>query len=128
MPNVTDQQAEPTATETGATWRSNGDVEYYEGNAKSWIDTGDDWIGSCANTEYDFRWILISGSSADVGKTSGPAVNVWQQASVADMILEQSEQDEGTYAVTVEFQLRRRSDNATILTDQFNMAVIVDPP
>ncbi len=118
----------PTDAWVGAKWdSSDGEVYFYEANSQGFgASSAQVWKGSCANTEYDFRWILISGDTVDIVSI---AVDVWQQASLGDLSCENRAL--GTASSTnseIEFQLRRRSDSVTILTDRFFLDAETEDP
>lgn len=122
IPNITDVVIDPNLAQTGARWNANGEVYYYPpGNGFPGTSNGGTWIGSCANTEYEGRWIKISGTNPNV---ANPAVNVWRAMNLNVDITYSSF---GTITGSFEFQLRRKSDQQVILTDAFIMTAQVNP-
>ena len=139
IPDLDENNDGPTNSWVGAKWHSNGDVSYYEATSQGFGATsGQRWVGNCAGspsidpTQYDARWTLISGEQPVDGQN--PAQDQWVRmgpdgSPTGGVFVE--------YAATLsetddtgifQFQLRRRSDNVTLLTDQFEMiAETVDP-
>lgn len=109
----------PTNGEIGAKWETDGGVYFYEDVTPSWPEYPASrqytWIGGCPNTDYDGRWVQVSG---DDPQTADPAVNVWRQMSLGGVLIEFNK-NSGDDTGFIKFELRRRSDNVTILTDHF---------
>ncbi len=124
----------PENAEIGARWDPDGGVYYYENSTvpdKAFPGTrnGGTWIGGCPNTEYEGRWIHISGDAADLAQISEPAIDVWRVMNIGNGISMQWDSngpsiDEGF----IEFQLRRISDNVVVLTDQFEFIAWAEDP
>ncbi len=127
IPDQAANEVAPTDAWVGAKWDTDGEIYFYEATSQGFgAGSGQFWIGSCANSEYDGRWIQISGDVPDV---QSAAVNVWTQMSVQDLSLENRALGTGSITDGVyEFQLRRRSDNQTILTDQFRLEAEAEDP
>jgi len=121
--SASDTQAEPTTTEASIRYGTDGVRQKYEDNNNVYAGT-DSYIGSCAASEYDHRWTQVSGTDGSFSL----AINTWAQCSVTALWLSLSEQDEGSYTRTVNFELRRRSDSVTISTVQVTVSLTVDPP
>lgn len=125
---IMDQSEEneaPTDAWVGAKWHSNGDISMYEATTQGFgAVSGQTWIGSsslhgCAATEYDFKWEKILGDTPTV---SNITVNTWTKASLGDMEIENSATgSNSSTGNTIQFSLRRRSDNVVILVDRFKL-------
>lgn len=110
----------------GAKWETDGGVYYYTGNDNVFpgARNGGTWIGSCANTGYEGRWVLNSGSSP---QSSEPAVNVWRAMNVGNGVrVQYSVTPVNTLIASITFELRREADQVVILTDQFNVTVTAE--
>lgn len=108
--------------EVGAKWDADGGVYSYEDNDNAFPGTPNDgtWIGSCANTEYEGRW---TDFGEDPPTSSDPAAGVWREMSTT-MVVEMI--SFGFQDGDVRFELRRKSDQVVILTDDFRMEVGID--
>ena len=124
----------PENAQVGGKWDPDGGVYDYESTttpSTSFPGTRNKgtWIGGCANTEYEGRWIVIVGDPSDLPQSFEPAENVWRAMNLAGGVRVEWDTngpsiDEGT----LEFQLRRISDNVVVLTDRFDFDVEAEDP
>lgn len=114
----------------GARWHSDGEVEFYEGETHEGFvtpDSGGQWIGGCSAADYEGRWIFIEGNfSADGPDTFVPAEDVWGSMSTGVSV--EWNKGSGRDNGELQFQLRRVSDQVTILTDNFLFDVEAEDP
>jgi hypothetical protein len=104
--------------EVAAKWDADGDVYSYHDDDDSYPMTGEStWIGNCANTEYEGRWLDLGDDSPD---TATFTVGVWtEMSSTMEVTMATSSFQCGE----VQFQLRRKSDQTVLITDNFDMEV-----
>lgn len=117
----------------GCKWDTDGGVYDYESNttpSTSFPGTRNKgtWIGGCPNTQYEGRWIQVIGDPGDLPTSFEPAENVWRAMNVGDVRTEWDENGPSPSLGTLEFQLRRISDNVTVLTDTFQIDVEAEDP
>ncbi len=119
----------PAHAQIGAKWDPDGGVYYYEdttgGPPFPGSRNGGTWIGNCANTEYDGRWVLTVGGPTDEPTDVEPAKDVWRQMSIGNGVRVEWDKSNGLDEGTITFELRRRSDNQVILTDPWDFFVEV---
>jgi len=115
IPNLEDATAGGTAR-TGAKWDSDGSVYWREGSP-SWGSAQSSWIGNCANSKYEGRWVRNSGDSPD---SSSGSDGVWHDMT-SDVTVSYLANSEELRDGNFTFELRRKSDGVVILTDTFSM-------
>ncbi len=119
--DISDLVDQPANAFGGARWHSDGEVEYYDGGTMNTFvgaSSGGQWIGGCAASEYEGRWIMITGGPTDEPTVNVvPAKDVWGLMSTGVSVEWNvgGNLDDGE----IQFQLRRKSDQVTILTDNF---------
>lgn len=118
IPNLFDGSS-PGGEEVAGKWDSDGGVYFYEGDDDDYPGSanGGTWIGSCANTEYEGRWTDFGD---DAPNSFDPAEGVWREMSTT-MFCRMS--SFGFRDGDVRFELRRKSDQTIILTDDFRLEV-----
>ena len=119
IPNLNRLETSPTNAAVGARWDTTGNSNSYTNTFRDFpgVSRGT-WIGSCANTEYDFRWVQTSG---DLPSFSEGSDGAWVQASTQNISVEYEITGTGILFGIFTFELRRRSDLTVILTDGFTM-------
>jgi len=132
--DLDDLEEMPTNAEAGAKWDPDGGVYYYDNDTTPTdsfpgSSNGGTWIGSCANTEYEGRWIVITGGTNDEPTSSEPAKDVWRAMNIGNGIrVEWDTNGPSPDQGELQFQLRRVSDSVTILTDNFLFDIEAEDP
>ncbi len=128
IPNLDTLSVAPTNAAVGAQMNTNGGVYYYENSTTRNFPVevnGGIWIGSCTNDNYDARW--TQSGDGDAPTFVNAPEGIWVQMSVDNVSIE--------YEVTSNlkelsgdftFEVRRRSDNQIIVSDQFFMSAEVE--
>lgn len=108
----------------GAQWNPDGGVYFFDDDTVPDDDfpvsrNGGTWIGNCSNDKYEGRWVMITGGVNDEPNPVEPAKDVWRAMDIGNGI-------KVVWAITddrdigeIQFQLRRITDQFTILTDNF---------
>ena len=123
IPDINDNQPGGTTARAGARWGSDLNV-YTRDGSLGWTDTGNNWNGSCPNTEYEGRWSLNTG---DAPSSSAGTNGTWHTMTSDVMVGYDTPADDIIYDGNFTFELRRLSDSVVILTDTFQLTAQEQP-
>lgn len=113
--NLSNQGGFEADGSVGIRHNSNGAYETHEGDDPLVWDDNGDWIGDCANTEYEVMLEHVSGDTLDEG-----VVDTWLPAETTEIWSLQSADPVDRFA-TVRYKVRRQSDNFVGIDVQLTM-------